>query len=535
MKEQRKLLKNNPYYVLKLLCNSIDIRFSPIWHYQHKEDLKYPLLSSYYRILRSKGVECVIVESTTEQLPLLPTPSIAYTSLNGGTSFVIEDADEASIKVRNEENDIESIELEFFNHYWDGKILVVNKEHEVATPKEAIADKVKMTADKLKYPLLIMTLFAIVGYVFFTKIEARSLLNFWFIGLYILGISTAVLLQIRQIDKNNKLVNKICHAKNGSKKVDCSSILDSKDAYFFGIFSWTDFGTLYFLTLFLLMLILPGKLSETIGILSSLLAFPYVFYSVFYQWKIAKSWCRLCLATQAAIIMLFILSIVCLIINGINIQSLLSTDLLPALVIMLASVIMFVYVKPNFEKSLLYDTLNIKYNWLKHNPIVLESIFNQQPIVCTKELEHIVISPDTNDRITIIYNTVCSPCNREITKLIDLYKRKVDAGIEIIFFLDEQDLASIYAAKVIYSRYLSDNQNFLDFLYRYASGFPTSANSMIEGIELPLGREKELSDIITRQNEWCKRNNILSTPRLYFNDVLVPEIYSINDIDIMCM
>ena len=36
--------------------------------------------------------------------------------------------------------------------------------------------------------------------------------------------------------------------------------------------------------------------------LLSLAALPYVGYSLFYQWRVVKQWCRLCLATQAVLL-----------------------------------------------------------------------------------------------------------------------------------------------------------------------------------------------------------------------------------------
>ena len=534
MEKRRKLLKNNPYYVLRVLCSSVNIKFSSIWHNQHKKDPKYPLLSSYYRILKNKNIECVMVKSSVAELPLLPMPAIIYTSLNNGTSFVVERVDNANIYVRNEKNDIESIELALLNHFWDGNILIINREHAIVLPKEDLSDKVMSIVDKLRYPLLVIALFIVVCYVFLTQLGSRSLFNILFILLYIIGILTAGLLQMRQINRNNEFVNKICHSKSNNKKVDCSSVLDSKDAYFLGIFSWTDFGTLFFLTLFFLTLILPGNLSETVGILSSIFAFPYVFYSVLYQWLVAKSWCRLCLATQVVIVMLCALSIVCLSINEISLKSLISSDLLPATIIILTSVIVYVYGKPVFEKGLHYKMLKAQNDRLKHNPAVLEAIFSQQSIISSNEIDHIVLSPEASDRITMIYNTTCRPCNREMTDLIDLYKRKFDVGLEIIFLLNEADIASIHIAKIIYSKYLSNNHQVLDFLYHYASNFPSSAKKT-KNMELPPHQEIELDNLIISQNNWCRKSNITSTPLLYFNDRLIPKIYSLHDIDTMCV
>ena len=66
-------------------------------------------------------------------------------------------------------------------------------------------------------------------------------------------MTSSILLFIQQTDKYNIFVKRLCSANNGKDKVDCSSILDFKDAYFLGLISWTDVGVVYFTTLLLLI------------------------------------------------------------------------------------------------------------------------------------------------------------------------------------------------------------------------------------------------------------------------------------------
>jgi len=47
-----------------------------------------------------------------------------------------------------------------------------------------------------------------------------------------------------------------------------------------------------------------GEASASLAIVSlfNLLALPYIIFSVYYQWRVAKQWCVLCLAVQALLL-----------------------------------------------------------------------------------------------------------------------------------------------------------------------------------------------------------------------------------------
>jgi len=81
------------------------------------------------------------------------------------------------------------------------------------------------------------------------------------------------------------------------------TILNSKASKTFGI-SWSEVGFFYFATT-LLFLLIPGFdfLSKaTVISVANLAAVPYVFFSIYYQWKVARQWCPLCLTVQVVLI-----------------------------------------------------------------------------------------------------------------------------------------------------------------------------------------------------------------------------------------
>lgn len=124
----------------------------------------------------------------------------------------------------------------------------------------------------------------------------------------ILGLTVSVLLLVYEIDKSNAFVKSICTTV---KHTNCNAVLQSKASKIFGM-SWSEAGFFYFAAT-LLFLWFPG-ISFTAKIftlsLTNCLAAPYILFSVYYQWKVAKQWCPLCLMVQAVLLMELVWSIV---------------------------------------------------------------------------------------------------------------------------------------------------------------------------------------------------------------------------------
>jgi hypothetical protein len=100
-----------------------------------------------------------------------------------------------------------------------------------------------------------------------------------------------------EIDKSNPLLQKVC---TGIVKGNSNAILTGKQAKVFSWLSWSEVGFFYFAGSLLTLLFVPN----TIILLAwlNMFALPYTMFSVYYQWRVAKQWCVLCLAVQALLV-----------------------------------------------------------------------------------------------------------------------------------------------------------------------------------------------------------------------------------------
>lgn len=113
-------------------------------------------------------------------------------------------------------------------------------------------------------------------------------------------IITAILLWY-EIDKSNPFIQQICSAGG---KTNCSAVLESRGAKIFNWISWSEVGFFYFAGSFLFLMI-GGIDQPVVSLLGwiNVATLPYCFYSIYYQWRVVKEWCPLCIAVQ--ILLLF--------------------------------------------------------------------------------------------------------------------------------------------------------------------------------------------------------------------------------------
>ncbi len=123
-----------------------------------------------------------------------------------------------------------------------------------------------------------------------------------------LGLAVTILLLVYEIDKSNAFVKSICTA---GRQSNCGAVLQSKASKIIGM-SWSEAGFFYFASTFLFLLFPSATFVNKIFVLSiaNCLAAPYILFSVYYQWKVVKQWCPLCLSVQAVLAMELIWSII---------------------------------------------------------------------------------------------------------------------------------------------------------------------------------------------------------------------------------
>ncbi len=447
---KRKLLKDNPNEVVRILFNKTGLKYDAIVEQKHKAHPLYPSYQSIAYILSYYGVDNCLIGTDKEELKNLPKPLVINYD---GLFLPILDVTKTEIHILNEMNGVDISPIAMLDHLWSKTALVLDIDHisPVESPRIGLIRYYFNIG--MKYITLISCIL-IGGYLLLQNVLDYKWINYAFLISGIAGIVVGTLFQIQEFDRGNKFVNKICSSRQQHTKKDCSSILDSKEAHFLGLFSWADFGLLYFIYLTILPFFSTLFVAQTTAMAFSLFAALYIPYSLFYQRWIVHKWCPLCLMIQSILFINLVVSIFGISLGYFKIEKVWGIQSIAILNIGIVTTAIFTTVKI-FFKQYREQRLGSKYfNALKHDYSIKSCILESEKEISTTEIEKIVLQPNGTGIITIVFNPVCTPCMRKMRQFLEIYKRKKDTRLELIFLLDKKDQISQRLANMILSNIL---------------------------------------------------------------------------------
>jgi uncharacterized membrane protein len=344
----------------------------------------------------------------------------------------------------------------------------------------------------------------------------------------LIGLTAVALLLIYDIDNKNPFVKNICSL---SKKTDCNAVLNSKASKIFGV-SLGDIGLFYFLSTIL------GLLHPIIGfsdksswlVLTNLVVMPFVLFSIYYQWKVVKQWCILCLVVQGVLISELIWGLL-FAWNGNFSPSVFTSNLLNVIPIVFLPILIWYFVKPIMVKFQDHDKYLFAYKRLQHNPDIFKQLLHHQASAPPgwEKLGIDVGNPDAPNTIIKICNPYCGPCDIAHAKLEEAMHKNNSIKLKIIFITSNSEfdsgrsvvkhlmhIASKGADQVLKDAlddwYLGVDKNYDNFKLRHPIQETRFDREIIQ---------------IEEMSSWCRAAKVTHTPTIYVNGYLLPENYNI--------
>ncbi|MGO1595003.1 MAG: vitamin K epoxide reductase family protein [Sphingobacterium sp.] len=357
----------------------------------------------------------------------------------------------------------------------------------------------------------------------------RGIISFSFLINGLVGVGGSVLLLWHDVDAHNPFIKEVCGGQG--KKMNCGAVLNSKGANFLGI-SWSIWGFAYFLAFFLVQLFYPGQVAQlTLWSTISLLALPYVPYSIYYQWRVVKQWCPLCLTVQAILLLNAIASVI--FITG---DTVFVWDWYPISITVLLGVFSLIlgdFVVPLLKQA--KDSRDYEHKWkkLRYNAGIFQALLQKSdPVTVPVDGLGIVVgNPDANHEIIKVCNPYCGPCSKAHPILEELIRENDDVKLRIIFTASGDDtdkktlpVAHLLAVEEKYGNekvhqalddwYLAENKDYQVF----------SSKHPMNG-ELKLQYNK-----IKAMREWCDAMKIRATPTIYIDRRELPDTYRVEEL-----
>lgn len=477
-----------------------------------------------------------IVNSEIEQLPV---PFMAYTMDREYPLVIVTKVGNGKLTFYPRGNITKPLELKFedFFKIWNGTYLIAEpdeqsgEENYLSNRKNhAVGNAIPLLLFSSLFFLLIYTLsrsaspLIAAGYI-------TALGIYLHIGLLLAGVIISSFLLWYEIDKNNPALKKVC---TGITKGNCDAILSSKQAKLFSWLSWSEVGFFYFTGSLLNLVVAGNNLQSAIILLSwfSILVFPYTIFSVYYQWKVAKQWCILCLGVQLLLVLGAAHSIV---FYGLKPIAAIPFSIFSWFLFLFALPPLAWYViKSSLLKLQEAKTQKREHLRLKFNIKIFDTLLKKQ-----KQITHsadglgiVLGNPTAKHELIKVCNPYCGPCARahpEIEKIVE-ENRNVKAKIIFNTPNDERDIRVKpvqHLLAVAAENNSSKTTRALDDWYMakkkdyevFAAMYPMN------------GELKEQESKVERMYEWCQAMDIHFTPTIFINGYQMPDAYSLKDIN----
>src|SRR5690606_39071531 len=519
-------IRENGYITLKNMVSALDLKVTQQALAQVRVHPAYPSLLSLSEVLQEWGVETLAVKISTEQLTEIPFPAISHLH-DSGNFIVINGFCDDKIEYVDSSNGLTKEAITKFQSKWSGVVLLVQ-----ATEKSGEPDyKTKRRAELFNSVGTTLSLL-LAGALILLPVFSLPLSLLPLYAIKILGCIFSIMLLLKQFGNTSPMVNSICRLGG---KLDCDAVIHSPASKLFGIVHLSELGVLYFLGSIIFIGLSGFNSYSSAGWLLVLnsLVLPFTLFSVYYQWRVLKKWCPLCLAVMA----IFWFEFITLIVGG-KPYSFQMNNFFFAFFSFALPLILWMTVRERFIDSFKIPGIERNLNRFMKSERVFQALLEQEPQVdienFTKEL--LSGSPDASVELTIVSNPFCGPCSYAHTVIDDLLERFNDKiNVRFRFTVNPSDAASKTTRMVrhliahalngpeqntraLLTSWFSDNGK--ANIDRWIAQNPTEEVLNVE----------ETDSILKNHADWCKRINIKATPTIFINGKKVPEEFSVSDL-----
>lgn len=480
----------------------------------------YPSVLSITSLLTELGIENAAVQMEKEQLQEITLPFLAF--IDQSDFILIPDASQISTACKD------------FDRRWSEVVVLAEYKGELKETKEMTAMRLSMRHSKIKWMFLSAILSVLVGTAClrFQSLQEGILL---FSALAGLVLSSTIV--FRELGIDNFVSQQLC---GKGTHTGCDTVLHSDAATFMLDIKLSDVGVSFFSGTALLVLISgfgsPGffnaaQLLITVFTIASL---PFTFFSLYYQWRVAKRWCASCLLVVGTLNMLLLAHLY----KGIPEVQTNLTQVLAACSLLALPGACWLLIRPflNRKKELLERTVKLQRIYRSND--VLEAALRMQPKIDVQpwKFDLQIGNAQSPCQIMIVSNPYCGPCAELHSSLKELVrKNRNEVGITVRFLMDVYDAAD-ERRKVV--------EHMLQYAYSRTNFFqdPEEIEQMLTtwyqyrnlqkfSEEYPVSKTTNRYEQLEQQTLWAQEAQVEFTPSLFINGYKIPAAYEQQDLE----
>lgn len=504
--------------ILELFLDAIEVRYNK--QFADKLYYEHPHRYNMYglkRMLDVYGVKSLGVNIDSKDLSVLTYPCILHTY----SDFVIGldcSSDTITFLLHGKKK---CVNHDTFNGTWTGNALMIEETTNAFEP-DYKEHKREERVSKIKTHFIPITLIMIVVIGIIGNFSAIGLLDDIRIGLSTIGMLFCILLMEKQLFGESQYGDRVCSLFHQS---DCNSVLDGSMAKIFGI-SWSEIGFGYFATNILLLSLFPA--SSCIVALINWVAMLYGVWSIYYQWRIAKSWCVLCVIVQLVVWAMGITAVFSFLSETFVLNTI--SSLLSCMVFAFSIMVVHQYASAYMSEKERIHAVQ-QYRALKANSIVAKALIEKGDFHETTLNDSSIIfgNPKARMRVTILSNPHCNPCakmHKEVEKLLDSCGDKI--CVQYIFSSFDEQLDD--SCRYLISCFLTHKQQIARTLF--SNWYEGEKNNYKEIMKKNADKLHDITieNELKRHYNWRKQTGLTATPTVLVNNRELPKEYKLNDL-----
>lgn len=468
----------------------------------------YPSLLALSDTLSFFKINHYAASVSKDEISKLPECFVAYLSveLSEPTMFFVKKESEKFYKLQSKNND-EIINRKELENRWRKIILLAEAPENYQAKNDS---KSKTTV----FTSVFMIVFLGLVYYF-----SNSLIFTLFSLLPVIGFLLSIEALKTELGIESKISQSFC---NAIPNADCGQIINSTKNKWLQKIKISDISFWFFASqLLAIFVFFVSQLSSqffSIMIIGLALSLPITLYSIYFQYKIEKKWCPICLSIIGVVYLEFIFLLFLHNDFQVNISSLIIFSsifsFIAGLVYLLKPV--FIEKKDISEKYLKQLRFSRNYEVFKNTLLKSETQFFEK--------EYIVIgNRESKHRISIVTSPFCGYCKEAHHVLDNIFTRfGNDIAISIRFNYDENS-----SSKDLYLRLgeIYETKGDQDFVFALKNWFENKNLdnwlNKFGNVENAVSIEEKLIEI-TKEN---KEKGLNFTPNLFLNQYNYPKQY----------
>ncbi len=489
----------------------------------------YPSLHSLQSLFTQWQVESLILEVEHDKLDELPPIFLCHTYANGGEFRVVVQHSEGKVVWLDKDGARQPVLQSDFIQAWSGVVLLAENNPEGGMSGYAAARRLEWWGSHSVPLILIGWLVLTLAVQVFTpgltlKTATMTLL---LQALNLLGLGIGIALLQYQANDMHPAAKQLCGL--GGQQQDCSKVLKSAASTIFGI-SWSEMGFSWFAGGSLFVLLAGAAPLHALLCYAAVLFIPY---SLYYQRKVAKQWCSICLLV---LLVVALQAVVYLSFTGFAAYGQVTViDSIRYAACLLLPFGVWYAVKKMAAERVALQLAEQDYFRLKHNPAVFDLLQAHEKTTEVNTAAPVVLNPEGNKAvITLVSSPNCTPCGEAHTLVEKAARLHPEIRFNIVFVTstDEADSTHQPVKHLLAIAKHQGSEHFMKamhYWYETAGKEYKAFNHAFPYQPSQNGVEQRMEQM----EQWVLQHNITATPTYFVNGKKLPDNYGIEDIMVM--